>query len=78
MAHRAHENGPFKEFDFADWFCDQMKNPTCEFDFKFARDEGKKFRRHMRNTAKEQMVALRDMLDSMIKKMEEQAAAKKA
>jgi len=72
MTTRAHDNGPFKEFDPAEWTFDFMRD-CCEgmkSDRFSARSDS--FCNHMRNSAKETLLAMRDVLDAAINQMEEQ------
>ena len=69
MRTRADNNGPFKEFEFGQWACDEFKQFRAEAGpRRQARRE--KLRREMRHAAKAQLVAVRDLLDSVIETLE--------
>ena len=63
---KADENGPFKEFVLEDWLregfegiCNQMKAKRVKIDTT-------EFETHMRSAAKEQLMAVRSLVDSFI------------
>lgn len=58
------DNGPVREFDFEEWLRDgveamrrKLKHQKREFDTS-------EFRTHMRNARREQLLALRSLIDS--------------
>lgn len=58
------DNGPVREFDFEEWLRDgvtgirrKLKRQKREFDTS-------EFRNHMRNARREQLLALRSLIDS--------------
>jgi hypothetical protein len=72
MATRADDNGPFKEFEFGPWFCDEFRQFRTEAGpRRKARRE--KLRRELRHAAKEQLVAVRDLLDSVIETLDKKS-----
>jgi len=65
---KADQHGPFKEFVFVDWMRDNFegfwdKEWEAEFDLS-------DFRRHIRNARKEQLLAMRSLLDKAIERLE--------
>ncbi len=78
MTQRAHDNGPFKEFDFGQWFAENMRG--CRKERHFDPDEifGEKFGRHVRNAWKEQLLAARDVIDAAIERLEKMEPPRQA
>jgi hypothetical protein len=78
MAKRADDNGPFKAFDFCDWFSESVqefwREPKCKPDEAF----GEEFRAHMRSAWKEQLMAVRDVIDAAIEQLDPQDGPRKA
>jgi hypothetical protein len=80
MTTKADNNGPFKEFDFAEWLRDGLKGIQAEmkgkkkeiFDF-----DTSEFRSHLRNASKEQLLAIRSLLDKAIETIEKQESETK-
>jgi hypothetical protein len=70
---KADDNGPFKEFDFGEWLRDGVKGLQAEmkgrkkefFDF-----DTSEFRSHLRNASKEQLLAIRSLIDKAIETIE--------
>lgn len=73
MAKRADDNGPFKAFEFEDWFWDSWKGCAGEFKHSQSFVFGEKFQTHMRHAMKEQLLAVRDLLDSVIEEIDRKA-----
>ena len=66
MTSKADDNGPTKAFDFEEWLKDGMKGfrDTVEGEMKgFNLSE---FKSHVRNAQKEQLLAMRSLIDSAI------------
>ena len=80
MPKRADENGPFKEFRIDEWLRDEFVGKCEEMGFKKTRLDTSEFESHMRKAAKEQLLAVRSLVDSFIDvvegKEEKQAASK--
>ncbi len=71
MANRADDNGPFKEFRFDEWLrggFEGMCGPHVKF--KKVHLDTSEFETHMRNAAKEQLLAVRSLVDSFIDMVE--------
>ena len=68
---RADAAGPFKEFVLTEWLRDGVEG-TCDR-VKYSREqfEPANFRRHLRNAQKEQLLAMRSMIDGALKRLEE-------
>ncbi len=71
---RADSGGPFKEFVFTEWLregldgmCDQWKRGKEQLD-------PDNFRRHLRHAQKEQLLAMRNMIDAAIERLEKAEA----
>jgi hypothetical protein len=73
---RADAGGPFKEFVFTEWLreglnamCDQWKRGKEQLD-------PDNLRRHLRHAQKEQLLAVRNMIDTAIERLEKTEAKK--
>ena len=66
---RADDNGPFKEFVFGEWISEQMEDFCGQM--KCKRIDTTNFENHMRNAAKEQLLAMRSIVDGVIEVIEE-------
>ena len=66
---RADDNGPAKEFVFGDWLFEQMEDVCGRM--KCERIDTTEFENHMRNAAKEQLLAVRSIVDGVIQVIEE-------
>ena len=75
MAKRADENGPFKGFRFDEWLHDEFEYCSGQMKFKKVKLDTSEFEAHMRNAAKEQLLAVRSLLDSVIDLVEGQEEA---
>lgn len=74
MATRADQNGPFKEFVFEDWLregidgvCNEIKEAKSQMNLA-------NFRRYIRGASREQLVAMRNIIDSAIERIDRQEA----
>jgi hypothetical protein len=78
---KADEGGPFKEFVFEEWLRDGLEGIRHEMKQKRVEFNVENFRKHLRNAQKEQLLAVRSLLDSTIEcleKAEEKAKQDKA
>lgn len=68
---RADAGGPFKEFVFTEWLKDNIE--ACCHSMKEGKEqlEPANVRRHIRNAQKEQLLAMRDMIDHALARLEE-------
>ena len=68
---RADAGGPFKEFVFTEWLKDNVE--ACCHKMKEGKEqlEPANVRRHIRNAQKEQLLAMRDMIDHALARLEE-------
>ena len=82
MANKKYEHEPVEEFVFEDWLRDGIKGVRSKIEHR-VKGEGlgidtSEFRQHMRAASKEQLLAMRSLLDSAIdwldKKEEKQGA----
>ena len=69
------DSGPVREFDFEEWLNDGIKGLRGKVQSKTKRFDPSNFRAHMRNAQKEQLLALRSLLDSGIEFLEKEEAA---
>ncbi|MCB0192454.1 MAG: hypothetical protein KDJ65_10970 [Anaerolineae bacterium] len=73
---KADQGGPFREFIFTDWLkegiegiCEEAKDAKEQF-------EVENIRRHLRNASKEQLLAVRSIIDNAIDFIDKQEAKK--
>lgn len=66
MATKADENGPFKEFSFDEWLREGFEGMRNQMKFKRTKIDTTEFETHMRNSVKEQLLAMRSLVDSVI------------
>ena len=69
MANKKYEHEPVEEFVFEDWLRDGIKGVRSKFEHRMkgeGRVDTSEFRQHMRNASKEQLLAVRSLLDSAI------------
>lgn len=73
---KADHSGPFKEFVFEDWlregfegFCEEVKDAKKQFD-------PENFRQHLRKASREQLLAMRTIIDNAIDFIDKQEAKK--
>ncbi len=60
----ADDSGPFKEFLFGDWLSEQVED-ICE-QIKKTQPDTSEFKTHTRNACKEQLLAVRSLVDCFI------------
>lgn len=58
------ENGPVQDFAFEDWLRDGIKGFRRKMKFQKREFDTSAFRTHMRNARREQLLALRSLIDS--------------
>ena len=66
MTTKADDNGPFKEFAFEDWLREGFDGMCGRMKSKRAKLDTSEFESHMRNAAKEQLMAMRSLVDTFI------------
>ena len=71
MTERADDNGPFKEFTFGSWLRDGLDEMYCQTYGQRLRIETSRFESHMRNSAREQLLAVRSVIDGFIERIDE-------
>ena len=69
--YRADAGGPFKEFVLNEWLRDGMEDMCHKMKHSKEQFEPVNFRRHIRNAQKEQLLAMRDMIDYALERLEE-------
>lgn len=67
---RADAGGPFREFDFEEWLRDGVEGIRGELERTKKSFDISDFRTHIRNAQKEQLLALRSLIDSAIESVE--------
>lgn len=67
---KADQGGPFKEFVFEEWLRDGLEGIRQEMKQKRASFDISSFRTHIRNAQKEQLLAVRSLIDSAIESLE--------
>ncbi len=67
MADKTTDNGPFKAFVFEDWLKEGIDGVSDRLREKKNTIDTSEFETHMRNAAKEQLFAMRSLMDSLIK-----------
>jgi hypothetical protein len=75
MTARADDNGPFKEFRLGGWMREGLDGMCGQAYGKRVRINTSGFESHMRNSAKEQLLAVRSLIDGFIERID-QAEAK--
>jgi len=75
---KADENGPFKEFSFEAWLREGMQG--CR---RKVEQDGQKFnfnevKRHLRQAQKEQLLAVRSVIDKVIERLDDKADGPRA
>ena len=63
---KADENGPFKEFVLEDWLREGFEGICNQMKSKRVKVNTSEFEAHMRSAAKEQLMAVRSLVDSFI------------
>ena len=66
----ADAGGPFKEFVFEEWLRDGVEGMRSRMEAKKAHFDPATFRQHIRNAQKEQLLAIRSLIDSAIECVE--------
>ena len=66
MTTKVDNNGPFKEFIFEDWLREGMEGMCNRMKIKKGKFNISDFETHMRNARKEQLLAMRSLVDSFI------------
>ena len=72
MTTKADDNGPFKEFTFEDWLRDGFEGMCSRMNCKPVNLDTAEFEAHMRNSAREQLLAMRNLVDKFIDYIDEQ------
>jgi uncharacterized protein YecA (UPF0149 family) len=75
---KADDNGPFKEFVFEEWLREGFEGIRSQVKFKRVKFDTSEFESHMRNAAKEQLLAVRSLVESFIDIFEEQESDQEA
>ena len=78
MATKADDNGPFKEFVFDEWLREGFAGMCDQIKFKRAKFDTSEFETRMRNATKEQLLAMRSLVDSFIEIVEEKESGEEA
>ena len=68
---RADAGGPFKEFVFTEWLRDRIEASCHRMKAGKEQLEPANVRRHIRNAQKGQLLAMRDMIDHALERLEE-------
>jgi hypothetical protein len=68
--YRADASGPFKEFVLTEWLRDGMEDMCHKMKYSKEQFEPVNFRRHIRNAQKEQLLAMRSIIDSALERLE--------
>lgn len=58
------DNGPVREFDFEEWLRDGLEGMRRKLKHQKREFDTSEFRAHMRNARREQLLALRSLIDS--------------
>jgi hypothetical protein len=70
MENKRYSHEPVEEFDFEDWLRDGLKGVRSKFEHRMKGErmdfDTSEFRQHMRNAGKEQLLAVRSLLDNAI------------
>ncbi len=69
---KADQEGPFKEFVFEEWLQDGIEGIRGKMEQKKADFDPSKFRQHLRNAQKEQLLAMRSLIDNAIEYLEKE------
>ncbi len=72
MTTKTDENGPFREFIFEDWLREGIEGVCNRAKHRKARFDTSGFESHMRNACKEQLLAMRSLVDSFIEVVDKQ------
>jgi hypothetical protein len=70
MVNKTYKHEPVEEFVFEDWLRDGFRGVRSKFEQRIKSEDlsfdTSEFRQHMRNAGKEQLLAVRSLLDSAI------------
>lgn len=69
---KADQGGPFKEFIFQDWVRENIEELCEEVETAKKQFEPDKVRQHLRNASREQLLAMRTVIDSAIEYIDKQ------
>ena len=75
---KADENGPFKEFDFEAWLRDGVEGFRRKVESDVKGFDLSDFRQHLRNAQKEQLLAMRNLIDKALERLEKEETTRKA
>lgn len=68
---KADDNGPFKEFTFESWLREGVEGCQAKMKRDFKTVNLADVQRHLRNAQKEQLLAVRSVIDKAIERLEE-------
>jgi hypothetical protein len=74
MTTRADDNGPFKEFTLGGWMREGLDGMCGQVYGRRVCSDMSRFESHMRNSAKEQLLAVRSLIDGFIERIDEAEA----
>ncbi len=82
MAEKKYSHEPVEEFVFEDWLRDGIKGVRSKIESRMysegrSRFDASEFRAHMRNARKEQLLAVRSLIDSAINWLEQKEESPK-
>ena len=81
MAQKTYNHEPVEEFVFEDWLRDGIKGMREKFESRMSGKskafDASEFRQHMRNARKEQLLAVRSLLDNAINWLEQKEESPK-
>lgn len=81
MTTKKYEHEPVEEFVFEDWLRDGIKGFRSQFERRTKGEamdfDTSEFRTHMRNAGKEQLLAVRSLIDSAIDWLDKKQASPK-
>ena len=67
---KADDNGPVKEFDFEAWLKDGVEGFKSKVEEEMEGFNFANFRKHVRNAQREQLLAMRSLIDSALERIE--------
>jgi hypothetical protein len=73
---KADAGGPFKEFLFEEWLRDGIEGMRSKMEQKKAHFDPSAFKQHIRTAKKEQLLAIRSLIDNAIDWLEEESKNK--
>ena len=71
---KADDNGPFKEFDFEAWIKEGMDGFKSRVEAEMHSFSFSGFRQHVRNARREQLLAMRSLIDGALEKLDREDA----